>query len=84
MVRQNIMRRRIIIRSGMVLFVLGTSLRLAARWLAWPTHYSFSGERNNTEWAITEVALQQIACFIMALAVFLIASAAHDWLKSEK
>lgn len=67
-------RESYILRIGLILFVVGILLRLSARAIAWPTEYSYSGERENTVWAIRELALIEIgtALFIFGLIVVLL------------
>lgn len=50
---------------------------LNARAITWPQEYSYSGERENTVWAIRELALAEIATalYIFGLAVVLLAIA---------
>lgn len=67
-------RESYILRIGLISFVVGILLRLNARAIAWPTEYSYSGERENTVWAIRELALIEIgtALFIFGLIVVLL------------
>jgi hypothetical protein len=39
---------------GFVFAVGGFLLRCWARWFAWPSQWSYSGDRQNTEWAYRE------------------------------
>lgn len=59
---------------GLVSFFVGIVIRLNARNIVWPSEYSYSGERENTVWAIKELAVNQIstAVYIFGLIVILL------------
>lgn len=65
---------------GVSVAFVGMCLRLGARSLAWPSTYSYSGERESTYWAIQERAYQDIALVLMVLGVVLLSIVFTKWL----
>ena len=55
-----------------------------AYWLAWPEKWQYNGPRENTNWAIEELAYRDVSFFLMGLGVLLITVAAQQWLKSKE
>ena len=53
------MRKNIFL--SIILLASGAILRLSSSAIAWPQSYSYSGPREATQWAIREVALNDIA-----------------------
>ena len=68
---------------GIVVALFGLLLRLGARSLAWPTVYSYSGPRENTEWAITERAYSDVGLILMVFGLTLVVIAFRKWLWDE-
>jgi hypothetical protein len=58
---------------GIVVLVVGVGLRLAAQKLAWPSNFSFSGARSETQWARMEDAYADVAVVLMCIGGVLIA-----------
>lgn len=54
-------------------FLGGLALRLEANNINWPSSYTYSGPRSETKWAIAEQADIDVARFLMALGIVLIA-----------
>ncbi len=67
-------RETYILLAGLISFAVGILLRLNASGMSWPQEYSYSGEREDTVWAIRELALIEIgtALFIFGLVVILL------------
>lgn len=57
----------IVIGVGIILYISGIVLKLNASSIAWPSNYSFSGERADTIWAIKE---NTILCIGSSLLIF--------------
>jgi flagellar biosynthesis protein FliR len=67
-----------------VLTLLGASLRLSAHWLAWPTHYSFSGPASDTEWGKQEVAIGEIGLVLMFAGILIFVATYFHWLSIKQ
>jgi hypothetical protein len=54
--------------------------------MSWPLNYSYSGEREDTIWAIKEQAITEIgrSLFIFGLILILVAMLKLLWYKEEK
>lgn len=65
--------------TGLSFFSFACWLRVSARWLAWPSSYRFSGDREDTVWAAREQAYQDIALWLALLGIALIIVAALRW-----
>ena len=68
---------------GVIAALLGLLLRLGARWLAWPTTYSYGGPRENTEWAILERAYSDVSLILMIFGLTLVVITFRKWLWDE-
>jgi hypothetical protein len=68
---------------GVIVALLGLLLRLNARWMAWPDVYSYSGPRENTEWAIMERAYSDLGLILMVFGLSLVAITFSKWLWDE-
>lgn len=64
--------------SGLLL--LGVTLRLNARAMAWPQHYTFSGSRADTSWARQEDAIGQVGLVLMCIGGLLFVATYCYWL----
>ncbi len=71
-----------LIISGLMLLV-GILLRLNARALAWPDHYSYSGSRADTVWAHQEDAIGQVGIILMCIGGLLFVVTYLHWLVSK-
>jgi len=60
----------------------GVYLRLSAKALAWPQTFSYSGPRENTEWATREQAYQDIGLVLMVFGLAILLAAFVKWLNS--
>ncbi|HLO14709.1 MAG TPA: hypothetical protein VK206_07770 [Anaerolineales bacterium] len=65
---------------GLICAVVGIWLRFAARDLAWPLQWSYSGPREDTIWAIREHAYQDVSLAILSFGLALIAIVLVTWL----
>lgn len=45
---------------AVILMVVGSTLRLSANAISWPSNFSYSGPREGTVWAIREAAINDI------------------------
>ncbi len=68
---------------GIIIALFGLLLRLGARWLAWPTVYSFDGPRENTEWGIMERAYSEVGLILMVFGLTLVVITFCKWLWDE-
>lgn len=68
---------------GLSCTVVGVWLRLAARALAWPTNYGYSGPREETVWAIREHAYQDLSLVILGFGLMVILVVLVTWLWSH-
>jgi hypothetical protein len=68
---------------GAIAALLGLLLRLGARWLAWPTTYSYGVARENTEWAILERAYSDVSLILMIFGLTLVVITFRKWLWDE-
>jgi hypothetical protein len=68
---------------GVIAALLGLLLRLGARWLAWPTTYSYGVPRENTEWAILERAYSDVSLILMIFGLTLVVITFRKWLWDE-
>ena len=56
-----------------VLFALaGWCLRCFSRWLAWPEHWNYSGDRANTIWAYREALFNDLGLVALVFGLSLI------------
>jgi hypothetical protein len=68
---------------GVIAALLGLLLRLGARWLAWPTTYSYGVPRENTDWAILERAYSDVSLILMIFGLTLVVITFRKWLWDE-
>ena len=68
---------------GIVVALFGSFLRLGARWLAWPIVYSYTGPRENSEWASMERAFSDVSLILMVFGLTLVVIAFRKWLWDE-
>ena len=68
---------------GIIVALIGLFLRLGARWLAWPIMYSYTGPRENTEWAIMERALSDVSLILMVFGLTMVLITFNKWLRDE-
>lgn len=78
------MKIRAVALAGLTFFIAGIILRGSAHDLAWPDQWSYSGDRESTNWAVDESMYQDVSYFLVALGVALIAVAGNRWLGVEK
>ncbi len=69
--------------TGVAVFAMGVLLRCAARALAWPSRWTYQGERINTEWANREAIYIDLSYFAVALGIALIAVSLRNARSSE-
>jgi hypothetical protein len=65
---------------GLTCTVFGIWLRLAARDLAWPIEWGYSGPREDTLWAIREQAYQDVSLAILGFGLLIILLVLATWL----
>lgn len=65
---------------GIISTIFGTLLHLFATNIVWPSEYSFSGERENTVWAIKEAAYQNIGMIFLIFGLSIILITIINWL----
>jgi hypothetical protein len=70
------------IMLGLICTAVGAWLRLAARDLAWPSEWSYTGPRESTLWAIREHAYQDLALSILGFGLLIIMLVLAKWLWS--
>ena len=68
---------------GIIVALIGLLLRLGARWLAWPTTYSFGVPRENTEWAIMERAYSDVSLILLVFGLTMVVITFNKWLRDE-
>lgn len=68
---------------GVVSAIFGTWLRIAARDLAWPRTYSFSGPREYTVWAIREQAYQEIGLVFLMFGLAVLILVLAKWMSDH-
>lgn len=68
-----------VLKLGLLTFIGGLILRFNAGNIAWPSEYRFSGLRENTVWAIREVAISEVstAIYVFGLLIILLVIAKH-------
>ena len=67
-------------RLGIISIIFGMLLYLFATNIAWPNEYSYSGPRENTVWAIKEVAYQNIGIIFLVFGLSIILVTIINWL----
>ena len=65
---------------GLSSTAVGVWLRLAARDLAWPAEWSYSGPREDTLWAIRERAYQDLGLAILGFGLLTMILVLANWL----
>jgi hypothetical protein len=76
-------RARLGLVLGVVATLLGAVLRIEANRLAWPAWYSFTGPRENTNWAQMEAIYRDMGIALLAFGLAVIVACIHKWLWSE-
>jgi hypothetical protein len=67
---------------GLSCTAVGVWLRLAARDLAWPSDFGYSGPREDTVWAIREHAYRDLSLVILGFGLVVMLIVLVSWLRS--
>ncbi len=65
---------------GVASTLIGILLHLFAINIAWPKEYSYTGERENTVWAIMEAAYQNIGLIFLIFGLAILLVTMINWL----